>query len=83
MDISLNTKNRKGKDYEEEIDLLNNNPDSCFINVSKKPEIENISIPHNKEFKTQKPILHEAGNPIMMLLFSVIGLSGISFRKII
>ena len=62
---------------------MTNNNDSCFINVSKKPEIENVSIPHKKEFKVQKTILHEAGNPILMLLFSVMSLSGISFRKII
>ena len=61
---------------------LSNNNASCFINVSKKPEVKNTTNPQ-KEIKIQKPVLHKTGNPFFMFIISFNIIIGFAIRKII
>ena len=60
-----------------------NNNDTCFVNVSKKPDIKNITPPPKKEVKLPKFILHRTGNPLSLLIVNIFVFGGVIIRKII
>ena len=62
---------------------MSNNNDTCFVNVTKKPEIKNITNPPKKEIKALKLRLHRTGNPLSLLIVSIFCFGGVFIRKII